>query len=98
MADSKTNNQNRLIKFLAPTVAILWACFQLILPQFVILDRIQIRSIHLTFALVLVFLAFPARRRKGKNQFCVSQTTPMMFLNWTLGIIAALSALYLVLD
>jgi TRAP transporter 4TM/12TM fusion protein len=98
MTDSKTGSQNSLMKMLASMTAILWACFQLILPQFVILDRIQIRSVHLTFALVLVFLAFPSRRRKGEEQFCRYQTTPTMILNWTLGVIAALSALYLVLD
>ena len=48
-------------------ISILWALFQLALPQFILLDHITIRAIHLSFALFIVFLAFPFKRKKWER-------------------------------
>ncbi len=52
--------RNRLIT----VMLIAWALFQLSLPQFLIIDTIKVRCIHLAFALPLGFLAFPFLKKK----------------------------------
>ena len=47
--------------------AVAWALFQLSLPSIIILDSITIRSIHLAFAFVLLFLAFPIKNQQKPN-------------------------------
>jgi len=89
---------NLFIKKCASTIAILWAAFQLILPQFVILDRITIRAIHLTFALLLVFIAFPLKRKRSEDRFCAPQSPPMTIFNFMLAIIGSVTVLYIVID
>lgn len=45
-------------------VAVTWALFQLSLPCGIILDSITVRAIHLSFALLLVFLSIPAQKSR----------------------------------
>ena len=89
---------NEFIKKCASVIAILWAVFQLILPQFVILDRITIRAIHLTFGLLLVFIAFPVKRKRSEDRFCARQSPFMTTLNFAIAIIGSVSVLYIVID
>jgi TRAP transporter 4TM/12TM fusion protein len=86
------------IQFGAAAIAILWALFQLAIPQLIILDRITIRSIHLTFALLLIFVAFPFRRIKGEERFCTYQPASAKVINLFLGLIGSIAVLYLVVD
>ncbi|GAI18921.1 unnamed protein product, partial [marine sediment metagenome] len=65
--------------------------FQLSLPRLVILDTVHIRSIHLAFALVLVYLSYPAteryreevppRKAVGKRPFKKARTGFFSFLS-----------------
>ncbi len=43
-----------------------WALFQLSLPQFVILDNIAVLSIHLAFALSIVFINVPMLKKSSR--------------------------------
>jgi len=73
--------------------AIGWALFQLSLPKFLLLDSITVRAIHLAFAMTLVLLTIPIRRRR--------RPAPGGRIPWTaylLALLAVLSALYIVLD
>ncbi|MHC4148599.1 MAG: TRAP transporter permease [Planctomycetota bacterium] len=74
-----------------------WALFQLSLPRFIILDSITIRAVHLAFAVILIFLSFPASRRKQKEHLGVwaGRVSP---LNYVLAVTGCLSALYIVFD
>ena len=58
------NPDNKRGGFLAITIGFVWALFQLSLPQFVILDNVAVRSIHLAFALSLVFATTPMFKHK----------------------------------
>lgn len=89
---------DRFVTTAASSIAILWALFQLALPQFVILDRITIRAIHLAFAVLLVFVAFPVRRRRGEEQFCAKQRPWVTLVNLMIGAACALAVLYIVID
>ena len=42
-------------KYLIPCIAAAWSLFQLSLPQFIMLDSVYIRCIHLAFAIPLVY-------------------------------------------
>ncbi|MFO7889151.1 MAG: TRAP transporter permease [bacterium] len=78
--------------------AVLWAVFQLLLPQIIILDRITIRAIHLAFALFLIFTAFPARRKKGEIRFCTPQSKTALIINAILAVLSSAAVLYIVMD
>ncbi len=82
----------------ASVIAILWAVFQLALPQFIILDRITIRAIHLMFGLLLVYIAFPVKRRRGEDRFCAPQSPTVTRINFILALAGAVSVLYIVID
>ena len=43
-------------KYVIPTIAVVWSCFQLSVASWLILDTVFIRAIHLSFALMIVFL------------------------------------------
>ncbi len=46
-------------------LALLWSFFQLYIAYFP-MNSIIARSIHLTFAIVMVYLAFPGKSRPGR--------------------------------
>ncbi len=46
-------------------IAVAWSAFQLLLPHVLLLNSELVRSIHLAFAISLVYLCFPSVRRQG---------------------------------
>ncbi|MEO1104318.1 MAG: C4-dicarboxylate ABC transporter, partial [Pseudomonadota bacterium] len=85
---------------MVPTVAFIWATFQLYvaspLPFIiqeqtglrVVFNNTEIRAIHLAFALFLVAMAFPLLSRSPRNK--------IPWYDWVLGIVGAGCCLYLV--
>jgi TRAP-type uncharacterized transport system fused permease subunit len=55
-------------KWIVPGLAAVWSIFQLLLPSAILLDSTIVRSIHLTFAIVLVFLTHPMIKKPGKGK------------------------------
>ena len=87
-------------KHLIPIIAAAWSLFQLSLPKLIILDAVYVRSIHLAFAITLVYLSFPALKKveaKGALAF-LSARHRIGLMDWLFAGVAALSALYLALD
>jgi len=84
-------------RYIIPCIAAAWSLFQLSLPQVLILDSIYVRSIHLAFAIMLVYLSYPAfKKRETKGIFSfLSVKNRIHFIDYGLGIIAAYAALYL---
>lgn len=82
-------------KILISLIAICWALFQLSLASFLILDSTKVRAIHLTFAIVLLFLNVPFSRRKGTFKF-MSITGHIPVIDYLLAVFGALLALYIV--
>ncbi len=76
-------------------IAFIWSVFQLATASVLILDSLSIRAIHLAFAMLIVFVAYPGRTsepaRKGVG---IIRTT----LNWMAALIGCLAAIYIVLD
>ncbi len=87
-------------RFLAPGVALCWSLFQLSLASWLLLDSTYVRAIHLAFALLLIFLLYPTVRRKvsipGLRWMGAIDKAPL--IDVVLGVLAALSALYIVID
>lgn len=90
-------NRKRIDKIAIGVVSIAWALFQLALPRFIILDSITIRAIHLAFAIVLIFLAFPLFKRKSEIKF-INSTKYIPLIDYILAAIGCIAALYIVLD
>ena len=84
-------------RYIIPCIAAGWSLFQLSLPQFIILDSVYVRCIHLAFAILLVYLSYPAfkKRRIGGFFSFLSEKNKIHFIDYLLGILAAGSALYL---
>jgi len=89
------------------SVAACWSLFQLSLPQFVLIGSEFVRSIHLAFALALIFLCYPTirnptlrnvlDRRNARYQVLTSRES-ITWLDVLLAITAAGAALYMAFD
>lgn len=85
-------------KWVIPTIAVIWSLFQLSIASWLILDSTYIRSIHLGFALLIVFLNYPVFKKTRFGLKFLSATDKIPVLDYAVAILACLCALYLVLD
>ncbi|RKX70006.1 MAG: TRAP transporter permease, partial [Spirochaetes bacterium] len=87
-------------KWIIPVLAGIWSVFQLLLPSVILLDSTIIRSIHLTFAIVLVFLTHPMlkKSRKGKLGAYLGAKDRITAMDYTMAIIAGLAAFYIAFE
>ncbi len=79
-------------------IAIAWSLFQLSLASFLIIDSIKERAIHLAFAMSLIFLSIPLKKRPGKYLRFLSSTNRIPIVDYILAAVGALLALYIMLD
>lgn len=79
-------------------IALCWSLFQLSLAQFVILDSVAVRAIHLGFALMICFLAYPALKRRKAGSSASESSRAVLVFRVILGIAAFLVAVYIVID
>ena len=79
-------------------IAVSWAVFQLVLAGPLILDSTMSRSIHLAFAMALVFLLAPARKRRKKSSTTAAAGIRVDAFDYALAAAGALSALYLTIN
>ncbi|MCF8031958.1 MAG: TRAP transporter permease [Desulfarculaceae bacterium] len=85
---------------LIPVVAAAWSVFQLLLPWAILLETVYVRAVHLAFAMVLVYLCFPAIKKhdlKGRLGY-FSRRERIGPLDLVLAGLAGLAALYIALD
>jgi hypothetical protein len=85
-------------QWLIPTIAVCWSLFQLSIASWLIIDSTFVRSIHLGFALLLVYLNYPLFKKSkfGIDYFSATDRIPL--LDVAIAILAAVSALYIALD
>ena len=85
-------------KYLIPTIAFCWSLFQLSIASWLILDTTYIRSIHLAFAMTIIFLNYPLFKKPifGIRYFSRHDKIPL--LDIIIAGIAAYCALYLVIN
>ena len=87
-------------RFIIPGIAAVWSLFQLSLPQILLLDSVSVRCIHLAFAILLVYLSYPAlKKRKTTGVFSfLSMKRGIPIIDYIIGIVAASAALYLAVN
>ncbi len=87
-----TRLYRRFDRWLIRFIALSWALFQLSLPRLVVLDSVFIRSIHLAFAMALVFLGVPATRKRKediKGLHSLKHTPAIDFFLAAVGVVVA---------
>ena len=85
-------------KWVIPVIAVCWSFFQLAIASFLIIDSTFIRSIHLGFALLIVFLNYPMLKKPFLGLDFLSTRHRIPIIDYLVAIVACLSALYIALD
>ncbi len=85
-------------KWVIPTICVIWSLFQLSIASWLILDSTFIRAIHLAFALLVVYLNYPILKTSRFGLKFLSATDRIPFLDYVVAIVAAFSALYIMVD
>jgi TRAP transporter 4TM/12TM fusion protein len=87
-----------LTKWVIPTIGVIWCFFQLSIASWWILDTVFIRSIHLGFALLMVYLNYPAIKttRLGLKFLSIKNRIPPW--DFVIAIIACFAAVYIAVD
>jgi len=85
-------------KWVIPTIGVIWSFFQLSIASWWILDTVFIRSIHLGFALLIVYLNYPVFKetRWGLKFLSVKDRIPLW--DFVIAIIACFAAVYIAVD
>jgi len=85
---------NKSEKTIIAVISLGWVFFQLLLPKIIILNSVTVRTIHLAFAITLVFLTQPFL----KNKKVIVKKKIIPYYDYILAIIAALSVLYFLIN
>ncbi len=85
-------------KWVIPTIGVIWSFFQLSIASWWILDTVFIRSIHLGFALLIVYLNYPVFKttRLGLKFLSIKDRIPPW--DFVIAAIACFSAVYIAVD
>jgi len=86
------------IKWVIPTIGVIWSFFQLSIASWLILDTVFIRAIHLGFALLIVFLNFPFFKKHRWGLKFLSAKDRIPISDFVVAIIACFSAVYIAID
>ena len=86
-------------RYIVPSIAIIWCIFQLSIASWWLLDTVVVRAVHLTFAMLITFLSYPALKkpRKGALSF-LSARTYIPFSDYLMAAAGCFAALYIVID
>lgn len=85
-------------RFLVPIIGVFWSLFQLSIASWLILDTVFIRSIHLGFALLIVYLNYPMFKHTRLGIRALSAKRYIPLIDYVLAAAACFSALYLAID
>jgi TRAP transporter 4TM/12TM fusion protein len=85
-------------QWVIPSICVAWSLFQLSIASWLILDSTFIRSIHLGFALLVVYLSYPFFKKRRFGLKFLSTTSRIPMFDYVVALIAAFSALYIAID
>ena len=85
-------------RYVIPAVAVTWSLFQLSIASWWVLDSTFARAIHLSFALVIVFLNYPMLKRPLGRLNMLWATDRIPVADYGVAIIAALASAYIAID
>jgi TRAP transporter 4TM/12TM fusion protein len=85
-------------KWVIPVIGVIWSFFQLSIASWWILDTVFIRSIHLGFAMLMVYLNYPVfkQTRLGLKFLSIKDHIPLW--DFVIAVIACFSAVYIAVD
>ncbi len=86
--------------YISAIIGLMWSLFQLASASFLLLDSLYIRAIHLAFALLLVYFNIPMLKTSTSlwDRRILLAISRVTILDYIFGIVAAFSALYIILD
>jgi TRAP transporter 4TM/12TM fusion protein len=90
------SQQERYVSLIG-AIALSWSIFQLSIASWLILDSLAVRAIHLGFAMLIVFLAYPFGKRRAGRIFH-ARPNFHLFIRGIVAGLACLSATYILLD
>ncbi|WP_300927056.1 TRAP transporter permease, partial [Turicimonas muris] len=82
-------------------VALCWAFFQMSTASWLLLDSLQVKAIHLAFALSLIYLNLPTLKSETKSRWDLRILLAMKkvtIVDWMIGLVGVIAALYIVID
>lgn len=82
-------------------VALCWAFFQMSTASWLLLDSLQVKAIHLAFALALIYLNLPTLKSETNSRWDLRILLAMKkvtIVDWMIGIVGVIAALYIVID
>jgi TRAP transporter 4TM/12TM fusion protein len=85
-------------RFVVPAIAVVWCFFQMSIASWWILDTIFIRSVHLGFALLIVYLNYPMFKETHRGLKFLSVKHKIPIMDYVVAIVAALCATYIAID
>ena len=85
-------------RFVIPVIAVSWSIFQLSIASWLILDTTFIRSIHLGFALLVVYLNYPMLKHPFLGLKFLSAKSRIPFIDYGVALVACFAALYIAID
>jgi TRAP transporter 4TM/12TM fusion protein len=85
-------------RFVIPVVAVTWSLFQLSIASWWVLDSTFTRAIHLSFALLIVFLNYPMLNRPRGRWRMLAVTDRIPVGDYAVALVAALAAAYIAID
>ena len=83
--------------YVIPTIAVFWSLFQLSIAKWITLSSTYTRAIHLAFALLIVFLNYPAFKNSRFGIKMLSAADRIPIIDWILAVTAAWSSVYLLI-
>jgi TRAP transporter 4TM/12TM fusion protein len=97
-AELVSRHPEGLARFVVPGIAVAWSLFQISVASWWTLDSLAVRSVHLVFALLIVFLGRPFFRRPRLGIAALSARDRIPWIDVLLAVLAAGSAFYVILD
>jgi len=104
-AEELLRAESGFIRYLRPyenilvsIIAVSWALYQMGLASFIMIDTTQERTIHLAFAMSLLFLVNPCLRRSRKYLHFLSIKDHIPIIDYIFAVVGAMAALYLAFD
>ena len=85
-------------RFVIPSVAVAWSLFQLSIASWWVLDSTFTRAIHLSFALVIVYLNYPMLNRPAGRLKILAVTDRIPLGDYAVAVAATLAAAYIAID
>lgn len=100
-AEGGTRNiESGISRWVIPVIAASWSIFQLSISSFILMESTLVRSIHLAFAICLVFLSHPLLKKTKKNRFLnyFAKNDRFTAFDIIIALVATALALYIAID